>query len=78
LLPLVKSWPITWIHSDEQLCLLAARYKAQYRISLADAFVAAAAFKLNAALVHKDPEFDALESEVKLQPLPYKSKTPRK
>ena len=69
---IVKSWPVRWVHSDEELCRLAAEIKAIHRLSLADSFVAATA-KLNAAaLLHKDPEFDALDGEIRLSPLPYK------
>ena len=74
LIGLVKSWPLHWVYPDERQCLLAARYKAQYRISLADAFVAAAARTLGATLVHKDPEFAPMAREVALQPLPYKAR----
>lgn len=72
LVGLVKSWPMHWVHSDEQLCLLAARFKAHNSLSLADAFVAATAFRLQAAVMHKDPEFESVRSLVKLVPLPYK------
>jgi len=69
---LVKSWPVEWIQSDERLCLLAGKLKAAYRISLADAFIAATARLTNSTLVHKDPEFESLSAEVRLAPLPYK------
>ena len=69
---LVKSWPLIWIYPDETQCLLAARYKAEYRISLADSFVAAAASLRDATLVHKDPEFDPMGEELRLRALPFK------
>jgi len=69
----VKTWPLQWVHSDEQLCLTAGSLKAFHRLSLAAAYVAAAAKLYDAALVHKDPEFEALEGEVRLAPLPYKT-----
>jgi len=74
LVALVKSWPLKWIYPDERQCLLAARFKAQYRISLADAMIAAAAHTLKALLVHKDPEFDPLSSEIQLLVLPYRKR----
>ena len=74
LIGLVKSWPLIWIYPDEKQCLLAARYKAEYSISLADAFVAAAASLINATLVHKDPEFEAMAGELRLRGLPLKAK----
>jgi predicted nucleic acid-binding protein len=73
LVGLVKSWPLNWIYPDERQCLLAARYKAQYRISLADAFVAAATSLLNASLVHKDPEFESMAKEIRVHALPFKT-----
>ena len=69
---IVKSWPMRWVHSDEELCMTAARLKAFHRISLADSFVAATAKTLSAELMHKDPEFEALTDEIVLSALPYK------
>lgn len=73
LVGLVKSWPLRWVYPDEKQCLLAARYKAEYGISLADSFVAAATYFLNATLVHKDPEFEPMAKEIRLRPLPFKT-----
>ncbi|MFQ5436345.1 MAG: PIN domain-containing protein, partial [Anaerolineae bacterium] len=49
--------PINWVHEDRQLLEKAAELKATHSISLADAWIAAAALLQNAELVHKDPEF---------------------
>lgn len=68
----IKSWPVTWMHSNEELCLSAGILKARYRISFADAFIAATALHLDAVLVHKDPEFEALRSILRMEILPYK------
>jgi predicted nucleic acid-binding protein len=46
--------------------------KAAHKVSFADAFVAATAQRLDATLVHKDPDFDALKGIIKLHPLPPK------
>ena len=73
-LALVKSWPLEWVHSDETLCLAAGKLKAAHHLSLADAFVAATAKLTEAKLVHKDPGFEPLESEVELEALAYKKK----
>lgn len=56
---------------SEPLLLKAGELKANFRISLADSIIAACAFVYDATLVHKDPEFEALEmiDQVKL---PYK------
>ena len=64
--------PIQWIHSDQALCGEAARLKAAYKISFADSFVAATAQRFGATLIHKDPEFHALEPIVKQRMLPPK------
>ncbi len=69
----MKGWPVRWHHTDDVLCSEAAKLKAAHKISFADAFVAATALRLNAMLVHKDPEFDALDGIVKLHPLPPKT-----
>jgi predicted nucleic acid-binding protein len=68
----IKEWPMRWHHTDDDLCSEAAKLKAAHNISFADAFVAATALRLNAVLVHKDPEFDALAATIKLHPLPPK------
>ena len=69
----MSGWPVRWHHTDDVLCGEAARLKAAHRISFADAFVAATTLRLNATLVHKDKEFDALKGIIKLQPLPPKT-----
>ena len=69
----VKQQPVQWLHSDDALCGEAAKLKAAHKISFADAFVAATALRLNATLVHKDPEFTALADVLKLHPLPPKT-----
>ena len=69
----IKALPVQWLHSDEALCSEAAKLKAAHKISFADAFVAAMAQRLNAMLVHKDPEFNLLTGLLKLHSLPPKT-----
>lgn len=69
----LKQLPIQVVASDEALGLAAGRFKATFQLSLADAWIAATAEKLDAILVHKDPEFEALQDIIKLQHLPYKN-----
>ncbi len=69
----MKDWPVQWHHTDDVLCSEAAKLKAAHKVSFADAFVAATALRLNAMLVHKDPDFDALKGIIKLHPLPPKT-----
>ena len=73
LLPL---WPVAWLHSDDAFCDSAAEIKARYRVSFADAFVAAAALKVDATLIHKDPQFGALAGFLKQEMLPPKTSAP--
>lgn len=55
------SLPIEWIHKDQALLVKAAELKACHQLSLADAWIAAAALLQNAVLVHKDPEFTVVD-----------------
>lgn len=57
---------------DESTLLTAARLKAEHRVSLADAIIAAFAVRKDAVLMHKDPEFDALIGMLPMEALPYK------
>ena len=70
----MKMLPIEKVGSEEPLELEAGELKAKYRLSLADAFIAATARLHHAKLVHKDPELEALATAVSLMPLPYKQK----
>jgi len=65
-----QSLPVQWVHESRDLLEAAASLKAQHSLSLADAWIAASAIQDNAILVHKDPDFVALECS-QLQ-LPYK------
>jgi predicted nucleic acid-binding protein len=65
---------LTRIDVSESLLLRAARIKAQFDLSVADAWIAATALLTESLLVHKDPEFRALQGSVKLLELPLKRK----
>ena len=56
---------------DEPTLLRAGRLKADYRVSLADAWIAATAAQRGAILPYKDPEFELLQDEVRSETLPY-------
>jgi predicted nucleic acid-binding protein len=58
---------------NESMLLTAAKLKAEYHISPADAIIAAYAIRYNAVLIHKDPEFEALTGLLRMDQLPYKS-----
>jgi predicted nucleic acid-binding protein len=57
---------------NEPIVLTAARLKAAHWLSFADAIIAAFALREDATLLHKDPQFEALDGEVMLEALPYK------
>ena len=69
---LMNRLTIKRVDSSEELGLIAGKLKATHRISFADAWVVATAIMLSAILVHKDPEFEALEDELEIIKLPYK------
>ena len=58
---------------DESTLLTASKLKAEHRVSLADAIIAAFAIRRGAVLMHKDPEFDALTGLLPMEALPYKA-----
>lgn len=65
------SLPIDWVHEHVRLLEKAAEIKACLAVSLADAWIAATAILQGAVLVHKDPEFVALNCQQ--LPLPFKA-----
>jgi predicted nucleic acid-binding protein len=73
LLSFAKSQPVKWHHTDDALCGEAAKLKAAHKVSFADAFVAATAKRVDAVLIHKDPEFNTLAGVIKLHGLPPKA-----
>jgi predicted nucleic acid-binding protein len=62
----LKSAPIEFHPADRRLADLAADLKSRFKMSLADAFAAALAKERKAELVTGDPEFKALEKEIKI------------
>ncbi len=59
--------PIEFHPVDRRLAEVAADFKTRFRLSLADACAAALAKELRAELVTGDPEFKALEEELKIR-----------
>ncbi len=60
------------VDSTEALSVLAGELKAKHRLSVADAWIAALAQERDAVLVHKDPEFEQIETTITMLKLPYK------
>ncbi len=65
---MLRNLPIKEVVQDEDLLLRAAEIKATNSLSVADAWIAAAAQKTGSTLVHKDPEMDSLKG-IKLKKL---------
>jgi predicted nucleic acid-binding protein len=59
---LLDSMPVAWVSCEPPVLLEAARIKAGGHLSVADAWIAATARLKDAVLVHKDPEFAAVEN----------------
>jgi ribonuclease VapC len=62
----LKAAPIEFHPATRHLSDLAADFKARYKISLADAFAAALAKERKTELLTGDPEFKAIEGEIKI------------
>jgi len=62
----LKSLPIEFHPATRSLADTAADFKARLKMSLADAFAAALAKEKKAELITGDPEFKALEKEIKV------------
>lgn len=62
----IARYPITIVEANKELTLQAAQYKANHKISYADAFAAALAKMKKATLVTGDKEFKVLENEIKI------------
>jgi predicted nucleic acid-binding protein len=63
---ILRGLPIDFHAATRELADTAADYKSRYKISLADAFAASLAKMKSAELVTGDPEFRALEKEIKI------------
>lgn len=70
----LKTLPINIVKADEVILLEAGRIKANYQLSVADAWIVALAIQKKAKLVHKDPEFEQIKELVEMDTLPYKGR----
>ena len=57
----LRVWPVTIVESSPAWGRVAAEVKSRGGLSVADAWIASLALLHDAELVHKDPEFDAVE-----------------
>lgn len=74
---LIRDWPVELVESSKLWRREAARIKAAFPVSTADAWVSSLAILEGGVLVHKDPEFDTVEGLDHLR-LPYKPKVRRR
>ena len=72
-LDLMAALPVLRVESSRALGISAAEIKARYRLSVADAWIAALASEHRAILVHKDPEFEQVAVLIEVIALPYKT-----
>ncbi len=63
---ILESLPIEFHSTNRAMADAAADFKARFKISLADAFAAALAIEKKVELVTGDPEFKALEKEIRI------------
>jgi predicted nucleic acid-binding protein len=71
-LRLIEDLPIVLEPLDEKLIRIIGDFKATNAMSFADSCIAGLAKFKNAILVHKDPEFEQIEDDVKQYKLKYK------
>ena len=57
----ILSWHFPILKPDEQICLLAGFLKGQYKLGIADSYIAAFALNLNATLLTKDHDYRAVQ-----------------
>ena len=71
-LQLMQNLPVQRHDSNYEVGVYAAQIKVQYRLSVADAWIAGLAQSLDATLVHKDPEFAQVADIISMLELPFK------
>lgn len=74
-LELIKTLPLTQKPLEFKDIKLIGSIKAGNKLSFADSCIAGLAKTVKGILVHKDPEYEQLENEIRQLKLPYKDKT---
>ena len=75
---LIESLPLAQEPLNQQLTIIVGEIKASKTMSFADSCIAGLAKFKNAILVHKDPEFEQIEDEVRQFKLKYKKSVKKK
>lgn len=65
-LSVIDKYPVEIVDADKELTLAAARYKARYKMSYADAFACGLAEMKNASLVTGDKEFKQADDKINI------------
>nr|VFK24105.1 MAG: Predicted nucleic acid-binding protein, contains PIN domain [Candidatus Kentron sp. MB]VFK30497.1 MAG: Predicted nucleic acid-binding protein, contains PIN domain [Candidatus Kentron sp. MB]VFK75275.1 MAG: Predicted nucleic acid-binding protein, contains PIN domain [Candidatus Kentron sp. MB] len=73
-LALLETLPLIQESLTPDLCRTIGEIKATRPMSFADSCIAGLSKSKNAILVHKDPEFESVEGEIRQLKLPYKRK----
>lgn len=60
----VKSWHLPVLQPNERIILNAGRFKAVYKLGIADSYIAAFALDNNGYLVTKDADYHNVEKEI--------------
>ena len=63
----LRDWGLNVVLADEDIAKVAGQFKAQYPLSLADAFAAATSQKLGACLLTGDTEFKQLKGKIEIE-----------
>ena len=63
---LIKSWGLPILFPDERLILLAGRFKAIFKLGMADSYIAALSLDKNLTLVTKDKDYEILQNQIKI------------
>lgn len=61
---LVTHWGTPVLFPDDKCVLIAGRFKAKYRLGIADSYIAAVAAMRNLTLLTKDPDFRIVTDEL--------------
>lgn len=72
-LRLINDLPVKLLPLDPPIIKTTGEMKAKFQMSFADCCIAAQAKYSEAYLVHKDPEYEQVENQIKQIKLPYKA-----
>lgn len=62
----IFGWHLPVLMADEKVSLQAGHLKAEFRLGIADSFIAALTLAIDGTLITKDPDYRVLEPHLKL------------